>query len=118
MKWKDSLAVFRKDRGLNIPKDLQYVDFILEELSEYKVAVEDEDTHGIIDALADIIVFSANEIANRGYDLDLVMKQVAKEILSRKGSLNEKTGKWEKDPNQDPSELYKANFELCKVKGK
>ena len=77
----------------------------------------------MIDALADIMVFTANEIALMGYNLDLVMKQVIKEISSRQQDplqviswrMEGPSGKWQKDKSQDPSTLYKADFSVCKL---
>jgi len=124
MKWKDSLRKWRQERGLTKPQDNTnketgnpaIVDMLLEEVDELKKAILEGDTHEIIDALADTIVLSSNHIGQLKYDLDLVMKEVFKEISSRRGSINPKTGKWEKDKSQDPKTLYKANYGTCKVK--
>jgi hypothetical protein len=43
------------------------------------------------------------------------MKEVVKEISSRRGSINPETKKWEKDKNQPKEELYKADFSKCKI---
>lgn len=88
---------------------------LLEEVYELKDAILAGDEHEIIDALADTIVLSSNHIGQMKYDLDLVMKETLKEISSRRGSINQETGKWEKDKSQDPTNLYKANYKTCKV---
>lgn len=122
MKWTDSLTQWRKSRNITAPQGA-YVASIQEELDEYTEALNASDEHEMVDALADIMVFTANEMALMGYNLDLVMKQVVKEISSRQQSPSQAaewsqsgpSGKWQKDVNQDPSILYKANFSSCKL---
>lgn len=122
MKWKDSLRVWRRDRNIIKPQGT-YISMITEELNEYTDAQNSSDIEGMIDAIADIIVLSTNEMELMGYDLDLVMKQVLKEISSRTQSPSQAaewltsgpSGKWLKDPSQDPSTLYTADFSTCKL---
>ncbi len=45
-----------------------------------------------------------------GYEPELVLKEVAKEIHSRTGTIVD--GKWMKNKNV---ETYKANFKVCKL---
>ena len=124
MKWKHSLRKWRKDRNLKEPQsDINditgnpaIVDMLEEETQELKDALLNLDEHEEIDACADHIVLAANHIEQKGYDLDLVMKEVLKEISSRVGSINLETGKWEKDRSQDPDTLYKADYSTCKIK--
>jgi len=72
-----------------------------------------------------IDTYLRNQIEERGYIVDLVMKQVVKEISSRKqdpeqaalwasqgGNIN--GDKWQKNKNQDPDTLYKADYSKCK----
>ena len=123
MKWTDSLKVWRRDRNIIAPQGV-YVPSISEELEEYSDAVNASDEHGMIDALADVIVSTANEIALMGYDLDLVMKQVVKHISSRvqdpvqhaEWLASGPSGKWKKDPSQDPSTLIEPDYTTCKLK--
>ena len=117
MKWKDGLRRWRKDRGLTKPQTHAIVNMIAEELDELAQGIRLNDEHEVIDALADIIVLSANHIGQMGYDLDLVMKEVVKEISSRTGAVNPATGKWEKDISPEAqAKWYKANYSTCKVK--
>lgn len=66
----------------------------------------------IVDAFADIIVFATGAIYKLGFDTDKVMKEVIKEINSRKGEV--KNGKFEKfkDP-ESKANWYKADFSKC-----
>lgn len=50
-----------------------------------------------------------------GYSPYLCMLETIKEISSRKGSYDEKAGKWIKDKNQDPKTLYKADYKKAKI---
>lgn len=119
MKWKDGLRLWRKLRNINAPQG-KFVDMIEEELQEYKDAITVEER---VDAIADIIVFAANECELEGFDLDLVMKQVVKHISARNQdpeqakdwSMNGPSGKWGKDLNQDPNTLYEPQYLLCKL---
>jgi len=119
MKWKDSLTKFRQDRRILKPSG-KFVTTIEEELQEYVEALKSGDTNELIDAIADVIVLSANELALNGYDLDLVMKKVAKHINERpqdpeQASRDWSDEKWKKDPNfvQQP-----VDYSTCKLKGK
>ena len=138
MKWKDSLTQWRKDRNITAPQG-SYIGSMYEEIEEYKLALEgfykdkagailsfkskEEQEHAIIDAIADCIVLSSNELALMGYDLDLVMKQVVKHISSRQQdpaqriewSTSEPSGKWQKDKSQDPSTIYEPDYSVCKL---
>ena len=124
MKWKDSLKHWRNSRGLTKPQIVinketgnpAIVDMLLEEVEELRLAILAGDEHEIVDASNDLIVLSSNNLAQYNYDVDLTMKETLKEISSREGSINSTTGKWTKDPNQDPSTLYKADYSTCKLK--
>jgi len=124
VKWKDSLKHWRAQRSLTKPQVVinentgnpAIVDMLLEEVEELRLALLANNEHEIIDACDDIVVLSSNHVAQSGYDIDLTMKETLKEISSRKGAINPTTGKWTKDPNQDPSTLYKANYTTCRVK--
>ena len=63
-----------------------------------------------VDAYADIIVFAVGAIMKLGYEPELILKEVAKEIHSRTGTIID--GKWMKNKNV---ETYKANFKVCKL---
>ena len=63
----------------------------------------------IVDSFADIIVFAVGAIAKLGYNPDLVMKEVQKELDDRTGSMI--GGKFVKDKKENP---VKADFSKCK----
>jgi len=74
-----------------------------------------------IDALSDIRVFCIDATMKLGYEPKCTLNETAKEINSRKQdpeqAKNWKDGdKWQKDRNQDPSTLYKADYDKCKIK--
>ena len=80
--------------------------------------------HDKVDALADIIVVATGSIYKLGYDADLVMEEVIREISSRQqdpiqARLWSERGingeKWMKDKNQDPKTIKKARFDRCKL---
>lgn len=123
MKWIDSLRTWRRERNIVSPQGV-YVATIEEELEEYHLAVLDSDEHEMVDALADVMVLTANEIALMGYDIDLVMKQVVKHISSRVQDPAQKDqwfrfkpeGKWLKWKDQNPDTLIEPDYATCKVK--
>jgi len=96
-----------------------------EELKEFKDGIKNNNEIEMLDALADIIVIATGEIRKMGYDPILVLNETVKEISSRKQDLTqverwakgekEDGEKWLKDKSQDKSELYKADFEKCKI---
>jgi len=107
---------FNEDR--NLVKDFTLENehkMLEEELNELMTAINDKDTYEIIDALCDIIVVATGTIHKMGYIPELALKQTVKEILSRKGELDI-NGKFQKDINQDPKTLYKADYNLAKAK--
>jgi predicted HAD superfamily Cof-like phosphohydrolase len=65
----------------------------------------------IVDAFADIIVFSTGAIIKNGYDPEKVMDEVLKEIESRTGKIID--GKFVKDTDV---KMYKAKFSECLMK--
>jgi hypothetical protein len=69
----------------------------------------------IVDAHCDKIVFAVNAIEALGYDARLCMAETIAEISSRKGAMNEETGKWEKFTDDYHKSLhYKADYSKCK----
>ena len=105
----------------DFPKALEKLN---EELEEFEEGFVKADTHEMIDALADIIVIAAGEMVKLGYNPELCLKQTVKEISSREQdpaqaadwSLgNKQPGeKWLKNPRQDPTTLYSADYSTCK----
>ena len=96
-----------------------------EELEEFDEAFAKADTHEMIHALADLIVIAAGEMVKLGFNPELCLKQTVKEISSREQSpeqlLSWQAGekqlgdKWLKNPKQDPSTLYSADYSTCKL---
>ena len=66
----------------------------------------------VVDAYCDVIVFAVGAIMKLGYDPEKALLEAGKEINSREGSMID--GKWTKDVNQNPSTLYKADYDKCK----
>lgn len=101
------------------------VEKLEEELQEFKDAYYQNDITGMIDALNDLKVIASGEETKLGYNPELCLKQTVKEISSReqcpeqaarwKAGLKEPGEKWNKNRNQDPATLYKADFSTCKL---
>ena len=90
----DLIKKFNTDRNLtNFDWGTESAN-ILEEFHEFLKASVEDNENGQVDALADIIVFSVGALHKMGYNPESVMQETLKEILSRKGELNESTGKW------------------------
>ena len=98
-----------------------------EEVQEVRDALEADDLDLFLDACNDVAVVVAGGITQCGYNPELTLKQVVKEITSREQdpiqkytwSLNpdlQKTEKWLKNKEQSPETLYKADFSTCKLK--
>lgn len=69
-----------------------------------------------LDALCDIIVVATGAIYKLGYDADKALDETIKEINSRIGSINKKTGKFEKDLSEEAKKRwYKARYHKCKL---
>lgn len=131
------IVEWNKERGL----DQQEVDisnevsFIVEELIEMTTQMKSEEARNyaqivtnnmfsvdimpsneqVADAAADIIVFATGLILKSGFNPEIVMDEVLKEIESRVGSEDE-TGKWVKDRSPEAqAKWYKANFNKAKL---
>jgi exoribonuclease II len=89
-------------------------EMLQEELQEFMWAGATNDENEMVDALCDIIVVATGALHKLGYYPQVALQETVKEITSREGSFNEETGKWQKDPNQDPSTLYKACYSNAK----
>lgn len=138
----ENLRVWRKDRNITKADYLVFVGNILEELLEplYLSAtinnMKDEIFHKyfehctfkslnleIIDAIQDIQVFCVNETELMGYDNIKCNEEVFKHINCRKQDPDQRiewqqfgvNGKWQKDKNQNPNEIYEPNYEACKI---
>jgi len=67
----------------------------------------------LVDAFADIVVFSVGSIMKLGYDPKCVLNEVSKEINSRVGSIVD--GKFVKNKSQEArAKWYKAQYFKCK----
>ena len=64
--------------------------------------------------LVSVAIVALKGIDMLGYKADACVLEKAKCINSRKGSHNKESGKWEKDPIQPKSELYKPQYNKCK----
>ena len=89
----------------------------------YAEGIEPASDNCILDSICDIQVFSINEVELMGYDNNKCMDETVEEISSRQQDpaqkelwyLNGSNGeKWMKDPIQDPSTLYTADYGKCK----
>ena len=96
-----------------------------EELQEFREAYEANDTEGMVDALQDLTVIAAGETVKLGFNPELCLKQTVKEITCREqdpeqaiawAAGNKELGeKWLKDPKQDPSTIYTADYSTCRL---
>ena len=87
-------------------------------LNTQRKFVANHGTHDQVDALCDIIVVATGSIYKLGYDADKALDETIKEINSRIGSINPKTGKFEKDTSIMAKGLwYKAKYNRCKLDG-
>lgn len=138
----ENLRVWRKDRNITKADYFVFVENILEELMEcfYNKDFIDECKkeimqnyfnkekitpikNEIIDIIQDIQVFCTNETELMGYDNIKCNEEVFKHINCRKQDPNQKiewqqfgaNGKWQKDKNQNPNEIYQPNYEACKI---
>jgi hypothetical protein len=87
---------------------------IAEELEELSLARSNYNVNEMVDAYCDLIVLATGAIHKLGFDPTESMAETLLEINSRKGSVDRLTGKWQKDKDQDPSTLYKANYDNAK----
>ena len=110
----DQIIHFNEERNLTSFNALSEYDMLEEELLELKIAIQTGDIYGIKDALNDLRVIATGALWKMGQDPEASLKETCKEILSREGSIGP-DGKWLKNPDQDPSTLYKANYSLSET---
>lgn len=101
---------FNIDRRLTVFSAEAEVAMLEEELQEFKDACQNSSVPEQLNALCDLIVLSVGAIHKLGYSPTLALSETVREITSRVGAINEATGKWEKDKDQDPSTLYTPNY--------
>jgi len=111
----EEIVLWNESRNLKDFKPHNEYALLFEELMEFQNASISKNESEQVDALCDIIVVATGALHKLGYSPDKAMDETLKEINSRKGSINENTGKWEKDITQDPETLYKANYSTCKI---
>lgn len=136
----ENLKEWREDRNITKADYLTFVENILEELLEpvynrgdiewrkeeilnehFRLTLQGSD-NDIIDAIKDIKVFCINETELMGYDDVKTDNEVFKHINCRKQDPSQKRmweelgayGKWKKDKNQDPKEIYEPDYASCK----
>lgn len=110
----DGIIEFNIQRGLNDFNAIAEYKMLEEELNEFLTAHAENNEYEMLDALCDLIVFAVGGIYKLGYAPAAALQETVKEILSRKGTLDTVSGKWQKDKHQDPSTLYKANYAVAK----
>jgi predicted HAD superfamily Cof-like phosphohydrolase len=108
-----SIVEWNQSRNLHNYDSTTEDNLLAEEMQELSEARSVNDIHGVIDAYADMIVVITGSIYKLGYDPNKVLAETLLEISSRKGTINPTTGKWQKDVNQDPTTLYKADYSAC-----
>lgn len=106
----EGIVKFNTDRRLRTFSSEAEYKMLEEELQEFFSATAEEDEHETVDALCDIIVLATGALHKLGYDPEKALKETVKEITSRQGCFNPDAGKWQKDVNQDPATLYKADY--------
>ena len=100
------------------------VEFMMDLLAEKGIS-NLKSPEEIVDCMADTSVYSMDAISKLGYRPKCVMKEVGKEIITRKQDPKQKaewekhgpnpSDKWRKDSNQPEEEKYEADFSNCKV---
>lgn len=91
--------------------DLEYIEAIT--YLQYKF-LDTDDVDERVSWISEMIVISYDELIARGFDPDMCMDEVMKEINSRTGAYSEKTKKWQKDKSEAAQEKwYKADFTTC-----
>lgn len=110
----DQIVQFNKDKNLNVFNSFNEYDMLAKELQEFLEASQLPDEENQAEELADIIIIAVGAIHKLGYNPSQVLEEKIKVINSRKGGLNDITGKWEKDRSQDPDTLYKAAYQKYK----
>jgi len=130
-KWNEERNLIKTPKDFDVYNDMS---FIIEELYEMVTPLKSKEARvkalalmevikrddykpteeQIIDALGDVIVFATGSIRKQGYDTDIVMEEVLKEINSRTGNLID--GKFVKDKSKEAQEKwYKADFSKAKI---
>lgn len=116
------IVVWNQERNNLVFDGINELKMLVEELEEFEQALgsltEEPNEHEQVDALFDLIVIAVGALHKKGYLPRAVVKEGLKEISSRRQSPSQqalweqggKVGKWQKDQNQDPVTLYKADY--------
>ena len=108
--WSDSRGISRQEPNRN-----GFNANIVEELGEFLDAAKKNDIGESVDAIADIMVFSATELVKMGYNIEKVMDQVLLEIESRTGEWDDKNKKFQKYLTDEAKALWvKADYTKAK----
>jgi len=132
VEWQEERNLIQTPDKINLMKEIS---FIIEECIEMvtdrksaearlwaeEIAIEimeeaspDLDPEQVVDAACDIKVFSTGIIRKMGYDPDIAMDEVIKEIDSRTGSIQD--GKFTKDKSPEAvAKWYKSDFTKAKI---
>jgi hypothetical protein len=110
----DDIVKWNQERRLNGFSATAEYSMLMEELQEFYAAYSEESRNGMVDALCDIMVVATGALYKLGYDPKTALEEAVKEISSRTGAFDEQEGKWKKDPNQDPTTLYKADYIIAR----
>ncbi|HET8689368.1 MAG TPA: hypothetical protein VFM18_22385 [Methanosarcina sp.] len=118
----DKIVQWNKERNNNEFDGSNECNMLGEELDELILGYNRRSEHEMIDALCDIIVVATGAIHKLGYNPNIAMNETLKEISSRQQDPIQKdiwkkwgaSGKWEKNKSQEPSTLYKADYEKAK----
>lgn len=132
VQWNNERMLIKTPEDVNIKKEISFVleeciemvsDLkseecrdISEDLSENIMQYSSKDItpEQVVDAAADIIVFVTGIIRKMGYNPDIAMDEVLKEIESRVGSVQD--GKFVKDKSPEAqANWYKADFSKAKI---
>ena len=111
--------------GINV-KDDDITQWLTNSMIMHEDLIDKVTEEDYIDSLGDIVVFAITEMTKYGYEPNLVMKEVLKEISSSRQDPKQAVRwhaegkgdgeKWKKWKDQHPDTLYKANFKTCKRK--
>jgi hypothetical protein len=110
----EGIVKFNTDRNLIDYLPFAEYNMLMEELQEFMWGGANNNELEMVDALCDIIVVATGALHKLGYDPTKALSETVKEINSREGDFNKSTGKWQKNSNQDPNTIYKANYAICK----
>jgi NTP pyrophosphatase (non-canonical NTP hydrolase) len=131
VEWNESRGLIKTPQEFDLVTDMS---FITEELLEASTGLKSEEAREkakalailindknhestpeqMVDAFCDIIVFAVGSVRKLGYNPDIAMAEVQREIDSRVGEI--KDGKFVKDKSPEAkANWYTANFDNAKI---